>query len=220
MDRGKIASVVRDELYVAALSDVLDDMGLFDQVLTANIRPLDRNAKLTGFARTGVYREVYHVGDPAELYRLEIALIDDLRPLDVPVLTCGGSKRIGPWGELLSTAAIARRAAGCVTDGYVRDILAIEKLGFPTFHGGISPRDSKGRGMLAEYDVPAEIAGVRVASGDLVVGDADGVVIVPADRIGEAVALALRKVRSESSTRDDLMRGRSLRDVVDEYGVL
>ena len=56
-------------------------------------------------------------------YRLEIALVDDLQKNDVAVFACGGSTRIAPRGSLLSTAAKARGSAGCVTDGYVRDII-------------------------------------------------------------------------------------------------
>jgi regulator of RNase E activity RraA len=113
-----------------------------------------------------------------------------------------------------------RGAAGCVTDGFVRDIRAIRKLGFPVYHGGIAPLDSRGRGKIAKIDVPIVCAGVDVMPGDLVVGDADGIIVVP--RRVEAVVLenALKKVDSEQKTRDALLRGAALRDVFAEYNVL
>jgi regulator of RNase E activity RraA len=202
------------------LSDVLDELGYRHQTLPPNIRPLDETLVMAGFARTGLYRDVYHVQSGENPYELEIALIDDLRPGQVPVLGCGMSGRIAPWGELLSTAARARGATGCLTDGLVRDTKAIRKIGFPVFHGGIGPLDSKGRGKVADIDVPIECAGVRVETGDLVVGDADGVVVVPQVVESEALSLALTKVEGENATRSDLERGQKLREVFARHGIL
>jgi regulator of RNase E activity RraA len=77
---------------------------------------------------------------------------------------------------------MARGGVGCVTDGLVRDTKAIRALAFPVFHGGIGPLDSKGRGEVCAIDVPIECAGVMVHPGDLVFGDADGVLVVPQQR--------------------------------------
>jgi len=207
-------------LYTAVLSDVLDEIGLRRQAFPPSIRPLDDALTLVGFARTGIYREVHHALADDDPYGLEIRLIDDLRACDVVVLGCGGSQQIAPWGELLTTASRARGARGCVTDGFVRDIRAIRTLGFPVYHGGIAPLDSRGRGKMAEIDVPIVCAGVEVAPGDLVVGDADGVVIVP--RRVEAAVLdkARRKVEGEDRTRDALLGGAKLADVFAQYNVL
>ncbi len=218
-DPGFIAAIAAT-LYTAVLSDVLDELGYREQAFPPGVRPLDDRRTLVGFARTGLYREVHHVAAGENPYELEIALVDSLRRFDVPVLACGGSRQIAPWGELLSTAAVARGASGCVTDGYVRDIRAIRSLGFPVFHGGIAPLDSKGRGKVAEIDVPVRCAGVRVDPGDLVVGDADGVIVVP--RAAEPVALerAFAKVAGEDRTREELRRGAKLADVFARHGIL
>ena len=93
-------------------------------------------------------------------------------------------------------------------------------MGFPVFHGGIGPLDSKGRGVVAEIDVPIECAGVPVESGDLVVGDADGVVIVPAAIQEQVIARALAKVEAEDATRAALERGDKLADVFERFGIL
>ena len=136
------------------------------------------------------------------------------------MFACGASGRIAPWGELLSTAARARAAAGCVTDGLVRDIRAIRDLRFPVFHGGIAPLDSKGRGKLAQIDVPIVCAGVRIEPGDLVFGDADGVVAIPRAIEQQVLAGAFDKAFGEDHTRRDLAAGMKLKDVFDRYGVL
>jgi len=202
------------------LSDVLDELGYRDQAMPPSIRPLDDTLVMVGFARTGIYREVYRVVPDQNPYELEIALIDDLTRDEVAVFGCGGSSRIAPWGELLTTAARARGAVGCVTDGFVRDIRQIRALAFPVFHGGIAPLDSRGRGMVAEIDVPIRCAGVAVAPGDLVVGDADGVIVVPQAVEADAVRRAFDKVDSEDHTRDELAAGVKLGEVFAKYRVL
>jgi len=220
MSEASLLQSIADTLYTAVLSDVLDELGFREQAMPPSIRPLDDDLVMVGRARTGVYREVYSVVAGDNPYALEIALVDDLKPGDVAVLGCGGSTRIAPWGELLSTAARARGAAGCLTDGFVRDIKPIRRLRFPVFHGGIAPLDSKGRGKVAEIDVPIRCAGVAVSPGDLVVGDADGVIVIP--RAVEAVALdkAFAKVRGENDTREELERGTKLADVFARHGIL
>jgi len=211
---------IAQRLYTAVLSDVLDELGYRRQAFPPSIRPLDDALTMVGFARTGFYREVSPASSEENPYELEIALIDSLGPRDVVVLGCGGSGRIAPWGDLLTTASRQRGAAGCVTDGFVRDIRAIRSVGFPVYHGGIAPLDSKGRGKIAEIDVPIICADVEVAPGDLVVGDADGIVVVP--RAIEAIALerALTKVDGEDRSREALLGGAALRDVFAQYNVL
>lgn len=222
MQRGdpQYLSEIRQRLYTAVLSDVLDELGYRQQAMAPAIRPLDDALVMAGFARTGLYREIYRVTPDENPYELEMALIDDLRTDDVAVFACGGSRRIAPWGELLTTASRARGSAGCVTDGFVRDVRQIRALQFPVFHGGIAPLDSKGRGMVAEIDIPVECAGVAIAPGDLVVGDADGVVVVPQAAEAEAVRRALAKVTSEDRTREELAAGAKLADVFAKYKVL
>jgi regulator of RNase E activity RraA len=210
----------RRTLFTGVLSDVLDDLGFRRQALHPRIRPLDEALVLVGRARTGLYADVYHVEPGENPYELEITLIDDLKPGEAPVLACGPSGRIAPWGDLLTTASIARQAAGCVTDGLVRDTNRIRGMGFPVFHGGIGPLDSKGRGKVVDIDVPVECAGVRVSSGDLVFGDADGVIVIPRDAEAEALRLAAEKVEGEDHTRKALREGMALGEVFEKYGIL
>ena len=216
----EVISTARAKLYAAVLSDVLDAQGYRHQVLPPQIRPLDEALVLVGRARTGLYRDVYHVPRGHNPYELEIALIDDLQPGDVPVLACGSSGRIAPWGELLTTACRARGANGCLTDGQVRDVKAVRALRFPVFHGGIGPLDSKGRGEVAAIDVPIECAGVTVNPGDLVFGDADGVLVVPQPIVKPTLKLALAKIEGEDRTREELQQGALLAEVFKKYGVL
>ena len=217
LDREKIAQ----NLYSAVLSDVMDGLGLMNQAMRPFVRPLDDALVLFGRARTGLYMPRYGVEPGEDPYETEIALIDDLKPGDVAVLACDGpTTRIAPWGELLSTASVARRAAGCVTDGLVRDIRRIREMRFPVFHGGIGPLDTKGRAKMMERDGPIACGGVKVSSGDWIFGDADGVVVIPADAADEVMKRAFAKVSAEDDTRAQLAAGKTLRDVFDKFGVL
>jgi 4-hydroxy-4-methyl-2-oxoglutarate aldolase len=209
------------DLSAAVLSDVMDVLGLMNQAMQPFVRPLDENLVLAGRARTGLYMPSYEVREGENPYEVEIALVDDLKPGDVPVLACNGpTQRIAPWGELLSTAAQARGAAGCITDGLVRDVRQIREMRFPVFHGGIGPLDTKGRARMVQRDVPVECAGVKVRDGDFVFGDVDGVVIIPQERAAEVLARAKEKVAGEGRTRDELRQGRLLSEVFEKYRIL
>jgi 4-hydroxy-4-methyl-2-oxoglutarate aldolase len=209
-------------LSAAVLSDTLDSLGLMQQAMKPFMRPLDDSLQLIGRARTGLYMPVYAAPARGENpYEVEIALVDDLAPGDVVVLACDGpTDRIAPWGELLSTASVARGAAGCVTDGLVRDVKQIREMRFPVFCGGIGPLDTKGRARMVERDVPVVCAGATVRRGDLVFGDVDGIVVVPREAEQDVVRLALEKVAGENSSREALLRGEKLADVFRRLGIL
>ena len=211
---------IRKTLYSAVLSDVLDELGYRDQAMPSSIRPLDEDLVLAGFARTGLYREIFEVAEGVNPYELEIALVDDLKPDEIAVFGCCGSRRIAPWGELLSTASVARGATGCVTDGLVRDVRQIREMRFPVFCGGIGPLDTKGRARMVERDVPVSCAGVTVRPGDLVFGDVDGVLVIPREHEQQVIARAIEKVLGENQSRDALRRGELLADVFGRIGIL
>ena len=105
-------------------------------------------------------------------------------------------------------------------DGCVRDIKAIKAMKFPVFHGGIAPLDSKGRATVKAVDVPIECAGVAVSPGDLVFGDADGIVVIPKAKEDEVLKLAFKKISGEKNTLRDLQAGESLGSVFAKYGIL
>lgn len=208
-------------LSAAILSDIMDGLGLGRRAMAPFVRPLDDTLVLAGRARTGLYMPAYAVRDGENPYEVEIALVDDLQPGEVVVLACNGpTERIAPWGELLSTASAARGAAGCVTDGLVRDVRQIREMRFPVFHGGIGPLDTKGRARMVERDVRVECGGVQVDPGDLVFGDVDGVVVVPRHAEARVLELAQAKIQGENHTRDALRAGEPLASVFARLGIL
>ena len=208
-------------LSAAILSDIVDSLGLMRRAMRPFVRPLDDAQVMVGRARTGLYMPAYALREGENPYEVEIALVDDLQPQEVVVLACNGpTERIAPWGELLTTAAQVRGAAGCVTDGLVRDVRQIRAMHFPVFHGGIGPLDTKGRARMVERDVRVECGGVSIDPGDLVFGDVDGVVVIPRSHEHAVMDLALEKVRGEDNTRDALLQGESLANVFKRLGIL
>jgi 4-hydroxy-4-methyl-2-oxoglutarate aldolase len=205
-------------LYTAVVSDALDDLGVREQAMAEYLRPVGSNVKFAGWARTIACMDVYHVDD--DPYGMEIEAIDSILTGEVVVVATGSSRRNAPWGELLSTAAVERGARGAVIDGLVRDVRRIQELGFPVFAAGMKPVDSKGRGRVVTYNVPVLCGGVLVKPGDLVFGDLDGIITIPAALVEEVVRRASDKVSRENHTRDELRKGAYLRTVYDKYGVL
>jgi 4-hydroxy-4-methyl-2-oxoglutarate aldolase len=187
-------------------------------VLEPHIRPLYPEAAVAGFAATVRCVEVGQVPPNREdWYRGELEAVDALEPGDVIVVsTCRGSF----WGELLTTAARYRGARGIVADAYARDTLALIEMRFPAFVAGIHCADSLGRIDVDAHGVPIRCGGVAVSPGDLVLGDHDGVVVLPAAVAEEAVAQAEAKVADENLVREKLAEGMPVAEAFRTYGVL
>jgi 4-hydroxy-4-methyl-2-oxoglutarate aldolase len=220
IDDEKRFAWIRRDLYVAAVCDVLDALGYRDQAMHQRMRPLDpKNCTIVGRARTARWMEVDYV-EEQDPYGAEIEFIDSLRPGDVAVHSTDHGGTNAPWGELMSTVAKMHGVTGCICDSMIRDCEKIIALQFPVFSQGIRPLDSMGRGKLMAYDVPIRCGGVLVQSGDLVFADFDGVVIVPAGLEKQVFDRAAEKVGKETTSRKELLEGKTLREVFDKYGVL
>jgi 4-hydroxy-4-methyl-2-oxoglutarate aldolase len=214
------ASPIPDNITVAAVCDVLDAMGLRDQAMHQRLRPLDpEHCRFAGRARTFRWMETDYIV-PEDPYGLEIEAMDSLNGGDVVVHSTDHGGTNAPWGELMSTVALARGAVGCVCDSQVRDTVLIKAMRFPVFAAGIRPLDSLGRARVMAYDVPVRCGEVLVSPGDIVFADLDGVVVIPAGAEAEVIDRASAKVNKESLSRTELLAGQSLRDVFDRHGVL
>ena len=214
----KLFALMKEQLYSAVLCDALDQAGFRQQAMRADIRPIYPEAVVVGRALTMQSVDVYQ---PEEnVYEKEIAAVDSLKPGDVMVASTQQSTRTCLWGELLSTAALARGANGAIIDGYTRDVRLIQKMGFPLFATGMHPVDSAGRSEVIGYNCTINCGGVVVSPGDVVFGDYDGVIVIPKEALREVVERAVAKVEGENITREELRKGLTLRDVFNKYGVL
>ena len=204
--------------YVAVLSDALDSLGLRQQALDPAIRPAYPGARLAGRALPILLQATDALLE--EPYESLMQAVEAIGPDEVPVMAGPGASRAAAWGELLSCATRGRGGVGVVVDGYVRDVRQIEGLDFPTFARGYSPLDTAGRSEVVAIGDAVRCGGVRVERGDYVVGDVDGLVVIPAAVIDGVLAHSGGKIRSEHGARADLLAGASLREVWEKYGAL
>ena len=209
---------MRESLYSAVVSDALDSLGLTHQSPRLQLRPLTVQGLLVGRAKTTLWADMFH-SDPKP-YDLELQAVDSCQPDDVMIAAAGGSTRSGVWGELLSTAAANSGAVGAVIDGAVRDVPKMRAMGFAVYALGTCVYDSKDRQRVIDLDVPVEIDSVRIAPGDLVFADEDGVVVVPREAEEEAIQRAWDKVHAENITRDAIKGGMKAMAAYEKYGVL
>jgi regulator of RNase E activity RraA len=210
-------AALRATLYTAVVADVLDSIGLRRQVPDVELRLISGEGLLLGRAKTTQWENVEHDPQP---YELELQAVDTCRQNDVIVAAAGGSSRSGVWGELLSTAARHRGCAGVLVDGAVRDVSRMRHMGFHVLARGVSPLDSMHRQRVSAIDVPVQVGGVRIDPGDLVLGDLDGVVVVPRAVEGKVLAQALEKMGAENRVRDEIRAGIKAGEVFKKYGVL
>lgn len=215
---------MREELFTAVVGDVMDASGLIRQFLPPEIRPLWSDLVLVGRAMPVLEADctghtIAHQNRKAP-FGVMLEALDDLKQGEVYVCT-GSSRRYALWGELMSTRAIMLGAAGAVLDGYSRDTRGILRLDFPTFSRGTYAQDQAIRGRVIDFRCPISFDnGVQVKPGDLVFGDLEGVVIVPAEHEADVIHEALEKIRGENIVRKAIEEGMSAREAFDRYGIM
>ena len=210
---------LRGVLRSASVSDSLDAAGSRMHCLPAVIRPIAPLANtFVGYAFPVTVERVEE--PPAERYVGLLSALSAVKKDEVVVVSVPGALDVALWGELLSTSCQAKGVAGVICDGAVRDALQIEALGFPCFARGTVPYDINGRAEIMGHGDPIEIGGVTIHHGDLVVGDADGLTVVPRDYISDVVAAASTKTAVEAEFLQALAHGMPISAAFAKYGVL
>lgn len=207
-----------ESLYTAVVCDVLDTLGYRNQMLPASLRPLTPQRQICG--RIFPARAITVTDIPAEPYKLEIDAVDAMVAGDVFVVDADNEQSCGFWGELLTTACMYKGVRGVLMTACTRDMWKIKDLHFPIFGIGYHPGDSKGRADIIEIGNPITVGRVRISKGDYLLGDEDGVVVIPQKVIKEVVKLAKEKVSGENVARADLARGVPMGEVFRKYGIL
>jgi regulator of RNase E activity RraA len=222
----ELFAIAEQELFTCVVGDVMDKMKLTHQYLPPAIRPLRDDMILLGRAMPVLSGDVFEESVQgsanalsAKPFGLMLEALDDLRPNEIYVNT-GSSPRNAMWGEMMSTRAIKLGARGAVLNGYVRDTRAILALNYPTFSFGSYGQDSALRYKVYDFRVPIEIGGVSIRPGDILFGDVDGVLVVPADAETEVFSRALEKARSEKTVKRDLENGVSAVEAFARHGIM
>ena len=177
-----------------------------DRFLDTAIRPIFKRVSAVGTATT--------LELPKGDLSLTRAAIDQLRPGDVLLIDWGGETQAACWGEMTSLAARMKGCLGVIVDGAVTDVVEIEDQGLPTFARAtaalVGRRLDTGDGGV---NVPIQCGGVNVNPGDLVVGDDNGIVVIPVQRAAEIGARARAAEDRSPFQRVWLQRGGSLADL-------
>ena len=218
--------IAKRELFPALVGDVLDKMGFLHQFIPPLIKPLFPDMVVIGRAmpvlEADVFAEKLEGSNNtlmAKPFGLMFEALDSLKPHEVYICS-GSSHKYALWGGLMSTRALKLGASGAVVDGYSRDTSEIEALRFPTFSAGTFAQDQGPRGKVIDFRLPIEFQGIRVAPGDIVYGDRDGVLIVPQEAEKEAFAGAIEKARGEKKVREALESGMSTVEAFAKFGIM
>lgn len=221
-----LLKLCRDELYTAVVGDIMDTMGYRHQFLPPQIQPLRDDMVVAGRAMPvleaddtggeGPGRQTTELNQP---FGLMLRALDDLRHNEVYICT-GSSPTYALWGELMSTAARNRGAAGAVVNGYSRDTNGILSLGFPTFSIGRYAQDQRPRGKVIDFRCRLDILGVTIEPGDIVFGDIDGVCVVPKSIEQDVFTGALEKARGEKAVLEAIQGGMGAQEAWDQFGIM
>ena len=136
--------------------------------------------------------------------------IDDVPPGEIVTIDNGGRPDATVWGDILTWIAADRGVGGTVIDGHCRDIDQCLEINYPVYSRGWSMRTGKDRVQLDRLDIPVSIGGARVCPGDILLGDADGVVCLPRDKENDILALAQEIEAAEEKIRESYRGGMRL----------
>ncbi len=222
----ELFALVKNELYTAVVGDIMDKMNLRHQFLPPQIQPLRDDMLIAGRAMTVLEADIF-CEDPEESnnpimkksFGLMLEALDSLKKNEVYICT-GASPSYALWGELMATRAQKLGAAGAVVNGYSRDTKGILAINFPSFSMGRYAQDQAPRGKVIDFRVPLEIEGVSIMPGDIVVGDIDGVCIVPQAAEEEVFVRALEKARGEKMVQKKIQEGMPAKTAFETYGIM
>ena len=186
----------------SGVSDALDRLGVAGQA--TGIFPLETSFRLAGRAFTGLYQPVDAAGGTVGDY------IDDVPPGSVVALDNAGRTDVTVWGDILTLVASRREIGGTVIDGVCRDSRRSRELNYPVFARGRWMRTGKDRVQMVGVEVPVTIGQVRVRPGDVLIGDGDGIVVVPQEREREVLDTVLAIEAAEERIREEVTRGTRL----------
>lgn len=218
MDANQL-SELREKLYSGLLCDVLDYFGYRRQSLRCGFSPVRTDTRVFGYAYPVAAERVDTMVERALVN--QCISIDQVQPGDVYFLTTRDDDFDGAvWGEIMSTGVRARGGVGAIINGMLRDTRQVLDMDFPVLARGHLPTTSKGRTEIVAWNVPVCVDGVTVRPGDLIFGDIDGVVFVPADMAERVLDRCLAILERENTTRELIAAGASVEETYMKIGTI
>lgn len=224
-DDDELFAMVKEKLFVALVGDTLDKLGYQHQFLSPGLKPIQNKMVLIGRAMPVLEADFFadsaqgHAPITSIPFGLMFKALDDLKKNEIYVCA-GSSHRYALWGGLMSTRAMQCGAAGAVVHGFHRDSNEIERLGFPVASFGSYAQDQGVRGKVLDWRIPIEVDGIRVCNGDVIFGDRDGVLVIPADVVDDAFAGAFEKAKGENKVLKALQNGMTTVDAFETFGIM
>lgn len=216
----------KEELFTAVIGDAMDKMNLLHQFLPPKIQPLKAEMFLIGRAMPVLEADTFEELSinsnnklMAKPFGLMLEALDDLKKNEVYICS-GASPNYALVGELMMTRAKILGAAGAVANGYSRDTFGMLELDFPIFSYGNYAQDQGPRGKVIDFRVPIEMDGVRINPGDIIVGDIDGVCVVPKAHEEDVFLRAFEKARGEKTVLKAIQEGMSAVDAWNKYQIM
>ena len=207
-------------LYMPVVCDTLYQLGLREQVLPSALRPLLPEQRMVGIAHTvqGQAIEPHIAWEPGiELIRSYLEVFERLEP-DSVLVSLNPASHVGHFGELTANAAQAHGCVGCVLDGNLRDIEGLRAIGFQVFYRDLSPLNAIGRWEMIATQEPVLIGGVTIDPGDVIIGEFDGILVIPRAEAERVLLRAEEIAQSEVRVRQDVAAGGTPLDSLDQHG--
>jgi 4-hydroxy-4-methyl-2-oxoglutarate aldolase len=205
-----------EQCYSGILHDVMRAMGLRDFTLPPTIRPLFPERTLAGVVST-VRGRVDRTADAHQTLLGWTGLLSKAKP-DTVIVCQPNDSTVAHMGELSAETLKFKGVRGYVADGGCRDVDFILKLGFPVWCRYFTPRDIVGYWLPEAFDEPVTIGEITVCAGDYVLGDRDGMVVLPAGPAEEIVSAAEAAIATENKVRTAILEGVDPVDAYVRYG--
>jgi regulator of RNase E activity RraA len=205
-----------NKVAVASVADAVDKVCGQRGYMASCIKPRINDQRICGPAATVLEAATDEFVPPQHA----LDLIDEAPRGSVIVISIeGGEPDVAVWGGLMTAGAVANGHAGAVLDGGVRDLVEIRRdYGFPVYARDVSPGTTLGRYKTVASQVPVRVGGIMVHPGDLIVGDVDGVVVVPKAKTSEVLKMAQEIDARELEQAKLIIAEKSLRKGLAKYG--
>lgn len=199
----------------ASVADAVDRICGRRGYMTNAIKPRINEKKIVGPAVTVLEVPTDQVVPPQDA----LDVIDEAPAGSVIVISIPGEDEVAVWGGLMTAGAVANRHEGAVLDGAVRDITEIRRdYDFPVFARSVAPGTTLGRYRTSAKGIPVNVGGILVHPGDIIVGDIDGVVVVPQANAEAVLAMAQEIDQREAEQARLIIEAKSLRQGLAKYG--
>lgn len=219
IERSELCARYR-RLYMPAVADALYALGKPEQVLPTALRPLFPEDRIAGIAFTVRGRAIEpHIGwEPGkERIASYLRVFEQLEP-DSVMVSVNPDSHVGHFGELTGNSAKQHGCVGVILDGNLRDIEGLREAGLQVFYRDLSPLNAIGRWEMKASQIPVTIGDITIHPGDVIIGEFDGVLVVPGEDAEEVLIATEEIVGSEARVREEMRAGVSPLESLERHG--